>query len=480
MNTIFEEKLKEFKKFDIKDIPLMREYFSHCSLHLSDYSAAFNVMWQPYFEQYYAFIEGCLVFVETFRGRLYFHYPISLDGEGSEDKSLDAIEVLCRERHIRLHYAAVPEEKIGKLIKRYGADVSITNPRRWRDYIYNASDFVTFSGKKFSGQRNHMNKFKKLYPDYEYCELTSADEGEITAFLKEFEDRQIEKGTRIAKEELKSVYGILKHIDFLRLAAGGLRVGGKLIAISIGEACGDTLIVHVEKALTEYEGVYCVMANEFAKRNAAEGINFINREDDSGDRGLRKSKLQYNPVRLGDKYSVTPRRIIDEVKKLPEIETERLKIGEITEAFAQDFYRLEYDKERNKYWGYNWRDHLEGEPTAEYFLNGIREDFALKEEMPLGIFLNDKLVGEVVLHNFGYRGECEAGVRLLPEYEGNGYAKETLLAAMEYAFYGLDVETVLAKCYKQNVKSRNTLLSAGMRANGEDETFYYFIKTAAM
>ena len=259
-----------------------------------------------------------------------------------------------------------------------------------------------------------------------------------------------------------------------------MEVDGEIIALSIGERCGEQLIIHVEKALTQYEGAYPTMAQEFAKHYAADGVVYINREDDSGDPGLRKSKLQYNPVRLVDKFDVFPRRAIERVNHIPVFVTERLTIKEITDINSLEFYRLEYDMERNKYWGYNWREHYKGEPTPEFFMQGIREDFEKREEMPMGIFLGKRLIGEVVLHNFGYRNDCEVGVRLLPEYEGNGYAKEAVLGAMNYAFFDLNIETVLAKCYKQNLRSRSMLLAAGMRPNGEDETYFYFRKTAAM
>ena len=64
--------------------------------------------------------------------------------------------------------------------------------------------------------------------------------------------------------------------------------------------------------------------------------------------------------------------------------------------------------------------------------------------------------------------------------EGNGFAKEALMRLMRYAFLELDIEKITAKCYKQNIRSKNTLISAGMRADGEDDTYFYFVKTAAM
>lgn len=470
----------ELKKLTPDDVIRLAEYFKRCKLHISDYSAAFKIMWQDYYTVYFAEVEGCLIFQEYFQGRVYFHYPMALDDESAEDRALDRIEEYCRENNIRLHYTSIPREKLGKFADRYGADLHINNKRCWRDYFYRAQDFVTYAGKKYSGQRNHVNKFKKLYPKYEYCVLTSADKDEICAFLHEFAHRQIEKGTTVAREELQSVFMLTSYLDATNQIAGGIRVDGKLVSYSVGEVCGDQLIIHVEKALTQYEGIYATTAHEFAIHNVKPGIEYINREDDAGDAGLRKSKLQYNPIGLIDKYNVIPHRAIDGVRALPDFKYGRLAIREITDMYSNEFYRLEYDAERNKYWGYNWREHFSGEPTPEYFMRGIREDFHNKDEMPLGIFFDGYFAGEVVLHNFGFRNDCEIGVRLLPEFEGKGIAREALMGLMNYAFFTLDVDTVYAKCFIQNVRSRNTLLAAAMRQTGEDQTYYYFKKTAEM
>ncbi len=165
---------------------------------------------------------------------------------------------------------------------------------------------------------------------------------------------------------------------------------------------------------------------------------------------------------------------------IPTIITENLIIKEITDVNMLDFYRLEYDFERNKYWGYDWRQNVKDEPTPEFFMQSLREDFARRDEVPMGIFLGRELIGEVVLHNFGYRNDCEVGVRIFASYEGKSYAREAVLGAINYAFFDLNIETVLAKCYKQNERSRAMLTAAGMRQCGEDDTFYYFHKTAAM
>ena len=57
--------------------------------------------------------------------------------------------------------------------------------------------------------------------------------------------------------------------------------------------------MHVEKANREFEGSYAVINNEFVKYCKEKyNIRWVNREDDSGDLGLRQAKLSYKPDHL--------------------------------------------------------------------------------------------------------------------------------------------------------------------------------------
>ena len=115
-----------------------------------------------------------------------------------------------------------------------------------------------------------------------------------------------------------------------------------------------------------------------------------------------------------------------------------------------------------------------------WFLEDIRSDFRRKSEIPLGIYCGDTLAGEVVLHNFGYRAEAEIGMRVLPAWQRRGIAREALLGMMEYGFLKLGLERIEAKCFRENAVSARALRAAGMRPCGEDATYFYFYKTAAM
>ena len=472
----------KFKKLTRKRIKDLLPFFKAQNLHLANFSAGFLFMWNKYISPEYAIYGDTLILKERYVNNVYFHYPLCLSGdEYCEWQAISELEKYCRENKIRIHYTNVPKSRLASLVIRYGSDVHVANQRRWRDYLYYASDFKTYAGGNYSGQRNHVNKFKKSFPDYEFHVCEQSDACGVLAFFEEYESYQLAKGEFSATEEMKAAKEILPYLKDLGLLCGYLTVGGKIVAASIGERCGDMLIIHIEKALRDYPGAYPTVAQLFARMFADENVHYINREDDSGDLGLRKSKLNYLPVEIVDKYNLAIRRSIDALSKLPEIESERVILAPVPNGDAAQYARLARDTELNRFWGYDWRDDAKGKDVSDaWFLNSARKDFKKKEEMPLGIYLDGKLAGEVILFNFGFLSEAEIGIRLLPEYRGRGLAKESLSAYMRYGFSKLGLEKIEAKCYKENVASEKALLSAGMRRIGEDDTFYYFYKTAAM
>ncbi len=457
-------------------------YFAAQTTHIGDYSQGFQFMWGEALSLDYCVAANCLILHEFYAGCNYFYYPLSVSGnETEEDAALDEIERHCRDSNIRLHFTNIPEGKLLKLLKRYGQDCTVNNRRRWRDYLYRAEDFIFYAGKRYAGQRNHVNKFKKLYTGWQFRPYEPADLPALLQFLNGYSEVQKGKNEFLAKEEMDETFSILPKLLSLGLFGGLLTVDGKIVGFSAGERCGDMVIVHIEKADRAFEGAYPMLAQQFATRFCGDGVSFLNRMDDAGDPGLRKSKLQYLPCEIVSKYNVLPRRAIDALSKEPEIETERLRLAPVGDGDKADYARLARDRARNRFWGYDWRqDFPEGEPSDEYFLQLAREDFHRKDEMPLGIYRENRLIGEVVLHRFGYRADVELGVRLLPEAEGNGYAAEAMRALAEYAFVKLGIETADAKCYRENVRSDKMLRAAGFVPCGADETFFYYKKTPAM
>ena len=82
-----------------------------------------------------------------------------------------------------------------------------------------------------------------------------------------------------------------------------LRAEGEIIGLTLGEIYKDTVIVHTEKALKEVAGAYQTLALGYQKM-MPDTVKYINREEDMGLMGLRRSKLSYSPIRLDYKYTL--------------------------------------------------------------------------------------------------------------------------------------------------------------------------------
>lgn len=470
-----------FEKFTFDHILRLLPVLRAQNTRLSNYTPGTAFVWGKYLDTHFAEAEGCLILRDRYVKQEYFYYPISPSGdEEAQRRALCAVEEYCRNENVRLHFTAVPRDKLPELVLRYGSELHLSDIRRWRDYLYEKENFQNYPGGRYSGQRNHVNKFKKTYPDWQFCAYTPADAAEVRAFLEEYAASQYAKEEMYADEEMKGAIALFENIEKLGLSAGFLRAGGKIVAFSAGEVCGDTMFVHVEKALRGYPGAYPAMAQAFAQAFCGGNVRYINREDDSGDMGLRKSKLQYLPAALLDKYNIAVKRTFDSLSEMPVIHTERLVLKEVAEEDAAAFAAMDKDDELNRYWGANWRDYAPKNPSDKWFLKDIRSDFKKKRELPLGIYFENSLVGEVVLHRFGYQSEAEIGMRVMRPWQGRGFAREALLGLMEYGFCKLGLERIEACAYKENAPSVYALKSAGMRPCGEDNEKQYFYKTAGM
>ena len=179
---------------------------------------------------------------------------------------------------------------------------TFTEDRDYADYIYLRSDLSTLKGKKFQAKRNHINRFRNTYPDYEYTPITPDRIQECLDLEAEWckvNNCDQQEGTG---NERRALIYALHNFEALGLTGGILHVNAKIVAFTFGMPINhETFGVHVEKADTSIEGAYAMINYEFANRIPEQYI-YINREEDLGLEGLRKAKLSYQPVTILEKY----------------------------------------------------------------------------------------------------------------------------------------------------------------------------------
>lgn len=464
-----------FEPYSLEALKKALPYIQKSPYLCNDLSAGTLFMWREGGDIGFCVWNDTFVFRQNIGEKPAFSWPYGADPDGM----IDQLILYTRERGLPLRFYAVDDE----LLQHIREDerlrpVMFHFDRKWSDYIYSFEDAETFRGKKFSGQRNHINKFKKLYGEPNARLLRAEDHDAVVKLLDLYESEHTD-GNALERMELQSTRELLDVYEELGLFGACLLVDDEMVAFSIGEIVGESLLIHVEKALKSYEGAYPTMYQSFVRlvdEKLGHPLRYVNREDDSGDPGLRTSKQQYQPVMMVNKYLVHAFSPAGKVEQMPVLHAGDIVLTEIRPEDKAAYLRLNTDVENNRYWGYDYRedDDIPQPPDEDTFYDSLQSDLQAGESINFAVRLSEtgEMIGEAILWNFGY-STAELGCRLMPAYHGKGYGRAAFGAALEYGEKTLGLK-VWARCFQQNQASYRMITASGLHETRKDETYYYF------
>ena len=288
--------LLNFKKVVSDDLAVIAPYFSGKHAVISDHSALYLHMWGDFLGTEYDISDGVL-FLRRNNKHGISYYPPMVMGQRSLFEGLSHLAALA-ERQVTL--SAVPEHMVEQIEKTYNV-VEKSTSRRWADYIYDATDLATLSGHRYNKKRNLVHQFERLYPTHTYEDISAENLPDTIAFMHRF----MANGAMSEDERFENerVLDILAEYDRLPVIGGVIRVESEVVALTVAEHIDDTLLVHVEKADRRFKGAYQYINMRFVREQLAKReFHYVNREDDTGDEGLRQAKLSYCPVTILHKY----------------------------------------------------------------------------------------------------------------------------------------------------------------------------------
>ncbi len=292
-----------FKPITLQDMPVLRNCFCRNPDRLCDVTIGGEFLWRDYYQIRWAEYAGALCLMAHYPEEdfIAFSYPLG----GDEEAALQMLAKYAKQRGIPLLFCPASQTDAAKIKERWPAAV-IEPQRRWYDYLYAAQDLRELAGRKFSGQRNHINRFRKENPDWRFETLNAENLPQVKGF---FELLLQQEGKQFAavEEETAKTREVLDTWPLYGFVGGVLFAGGQVAAFSISETSGDTLYVHIEKASRAVHGAYPMIVQQTAMaftpgRNGE--VQWINREDDVGDEGLRTVKLSYHPAAIVPKYKI--------------------------------------------------------------------------------------------------------------------------------------------------------------------------------
>lgn len=294
-----------FRPIQHSDMATIWPLLKYAPGRTTDFSYAGLLMWVDYFNYEFAILNDTLFIkckVENDLSTPAFSIPV---GNMPIDFSVAILKEYCKSHDMQLEFSAVPECVID--------DIKALNPTSieplddWSDYLYSAESLATLSGKKYSKKRNHVNQFLTAYPDWELLPLEGIYIEQALSFMDLIDAEGDDTPMAQAERDLnRRVLRMLEEGDEIMEGAVLTDGHGKLLGFTIGDVKDDTLFVHIEKAQHATPGGFEMLNKSFAAmmKERHPEIQYINREDDAGDPGLRYAKESYRPIELLKKYNV--------------------------------------------------------------------------------------------------------------------------------------------------------------------------------
>ena len=288
----------EFKKLTLDCLETIKPYFRVNENRVCDCTVGGSFIWRDYHKTEFAIEDGGL-YLKVAYPELAFTPPRGVE---PTRESYERIISYCDEQKLPVKLFAVSEPTLKIVLDLFPGSEARTD-RAWSDYLYLSSDITSLTGRKYSGQRNHINRFIREYPSWSFERISEQNIPEVREYYEKYAREHLKDSLAYLEGNRKALE-VLDNFEAYGLCGGVLYADGKIVGESLGEIVGDTLFVHTEKADTAYHGSYPMLVNQFAKMFVTDETEYINREEDDGVEGLRTSKLSYHPLDLLHKYAV--------------------------------------------------------------------------------------------------------------------------------------------------------------------------------
>ena len=271
----------------------------------ADYNFGNIFLWDETYRQQVGRVGGRMVSMPCYEDAPFFAWPV---GAGEPAEALAEMRAYADAQGFPFVLRGVTADHLPLVRALYGDGCAVTPERDLWDYLYAAEKLDTLSGKHLHGKRNHIHRFQEEN-DWRFTPLETEHIPACRALLDAWMDACGEDERDGIDDEYRAIQRAFAHYEALGLEGGVLWVDDAPVAFTMGElASADTFDVHFEKAYAHVNGAYPMINQQFVRRirSLHPGVQWINREDDTGRLSLRQSKLTYHPDRMVEKYKVVP------------------------------------------------------------------------------------------------------------------------------------------------------------------------------
>ena len=225
-------------------------------------------------------------------------------GSGDVRAALEDLMQDAKSRGEKFCLRGVTDDKKALLEQLFPGKFAFTAYRDSFDYIYTVEELTELHGKKLQAKRNHCNRFEQDHPNFETRVVTM----ENIALCRDMVQKwyEVHEWNEQIEQEKTAISRAFDCFDKTNMDGLMLLDGGEVIAFSMGARMNEQYYdVCFEKAYSAINGAYAMINREFSRYIAEKypDVQFLNREDDMGEPGLRKAKESYQPTLLLEKFN---------------------------------------------------------------------------------------------------------------------------------------------------------------------------------
>jgi len=285
------------KKIDIKDREIINSFLNTYQITTSELSFTNLYAYRNKYNFHYIILENFLWIINIKNCIYYLSQPI---GDYTHKDSLKiSINSMFEFLKSKPFVIKKSDDNFLEILNTLNISYHYKSIRSDFDYLYDFDKMQNLKGNKYHKKKNHVNQFLKRYLDWHYEEIEIKNYKDV----KEICDNWFEDKLNEDLIEKEAIYDVLLNYETLQVNGGILYIKNKPVAFTIGETFNnETLLIHFEKAINDYVGLYPMIFHQYV--NSQAGYKYVNREQDLGLKGLRKSKLSYHPVVLIKKFNV--------------------------------------------------------------------------------------------------------------------------------------------------------------------------------
>lgn len=286
----------EFKKPDITDLDWVKKAMAESEELSCEYCFGNLYIWSQVYNTTITEYDGMFLAKSESPKGVSFLYPC---GKGDKKAAIEELIEISRLEGKKLSMYSLSEKSVKELNELFPDRFEIIPTRSLFDYIYTSEDLCELKGRKYHAKRNHISYFKNNF-NWNYERITTDNIKDCIEMNKKWE--ALNDDNVGLDNELDAINRAFDKYFELGFTGGLIRRDGEVVAYTFGEPItNEVFCTHVEKAFSDVRGAYPIINQQFCE-NELMSYKYVNREDDTGDDGLRQAKLSYNPTILLEKF----------------------------------------------------------------------------------------------------------------------------------------------------------------------------------